>query len=80
MIRQVQDSDSEKISEIYNYYTRESIATFEEEVSSTDMRSRIRETASANLPWIVAESGTVLLAMLMPASGRAVVPTDFQLK
>jgi L-amino acid N-acyltransferase YncA len=55
-IRTAAASDSEQIALIYNYYVRKSIATFEEvDVSPQEMASRIEETISASLPWLVAE-------------------------
>ena len=56
MIRKVEHSDADAICEIYNYYVANTVVTFEEEpVSSTEMRVRIAETLSAELPWFVAE-------------------------
>ncbi|MBT5032271.1 MAG: N-acetyltransferase [Proteobacteria bacterium] len=58
MIRSVKISDAESVSNIYNYYVSNSIATFEEEaVSPKEMESRFDKNASDNLPWLVAEDG-----------------------
>lgn len=51
-------SDSAAITEIYNYYIRHTVATFEElEISNAEMLERIKSVISASLPWLVAEVG-----------------------
>jgi len=56
MIRQVVDADVDAICRIYNHYVIESTITFEEQaVSPAEMLRRIADTASAALPWLVAE-------------------------
>jgi phosphinothricin acetyltransferase len=56
MIRSATPDDAGKIADIYNYYTRETIVTFEEvPVTALDMRARIEEVLRAGLPWVVAE-------------------------
>jgi L-amino acid N-acyltransferase YncA len=56
MIRQAVDVDVDAICRIYNHYVIESTITFEEQaVSPADMSRRIADTASASLPWLVAE-------------------------
>ena len=53
MIRNISIDDAALICDIYNYYVRETIVTFEEtEVTEEDMKSRIENTIS-KLPWIV---------------------------
>lgn len=56
MIRQVKNSDSAKIAEIYNYYIESTCITFETEpVSAEIITNRIEECSKNNLPWLVAE-------------------------
>lgn len=56
MIRPVQPEDSPTLSDIYNYYIRESAVTFEEEeISPEEIEHRIQQVISAGLPWLVAE-------------------------
>lgn len=56
MIRTVQIDDAEATARIYNHYIRHTIITFEEdEIPATEMRRRIEETQSLELPWLVAE-------------------------
>ncbi len=53
MIRKIQIDDAKKICDIYNYYIKSTIITFEEElVSEVEMTDRIK---SATLPWLVFE-------------------------
>jgi L-amino acid N-acyltransferase YncA len=58
-IRPVRQSDAPQYCEIYNYYVRETVITFEEQpVDRAGMERRIVET-SAMFPWLVAEHGGV---------------------
>lgn len=55
-IRVATAADAGAIADIYNYYITDTVVTFEEQaVSPADMAERIQETASASLPWLVAE-------------------------
>jgi L-amino acid N-acyltransferase YncA len=60
MIRQGTPSDAAHICEIYNYYVRETVVTFEESpVLEAQMARRITDV-TAHLPWLVWETdGTV---------------------
>ena len=54
-IRDAEVKDAGGIAEIYNYYIEHTHVTFEEtSVGETDIRSRIEETLSENLPYLVA--------------------------
>ncbi|HEU5136858.1 MAG TPA: arsinothricin resistance N-acetyltransferase ArsN1 family B [Steroidobacteraceae bacterium] len=56
MIRPASASDADAIARIYNHYIQNTVITFEEEpVSAQEMGSRIAETHSLSLPWLVAE-------------------------
>ncbi|MGI9917286.1 GNAT family N-acetyltransferase [Vibrio owensii] len=61
-IREVKDTDSAQIVEIYNYYVESTSISFEEEPISVEvMQQRIEEVLSLGLPWLVAEvDGQVL--------------------
>jgi L-amino acid N-acyltransferase YncA len=57
VIRPANDSDSKAIAEIYNHFIENTVVTFEEEtVSAREISSRIEETQSADLPYLIAES------------------------
>jgi phosphinothricin acetyltransferase len=57
MIRTVLEKDADEITEIYNYYIAETVATFEEEViTSGVMLARIAKVQADDLPWLVAEN------------------------
>ncbi len=60
--RNARIEDAPAITEIYNYYIRETIISFEEEpISPEEMASRMSEVLDLGFPWIVAEkNGTVL--------------------
>ena len=56
MIRKVQLSDTESICKIYNYYIRETIITFEDQLlQPTDIEERIQKITELNYPYIVYE-------------------------
>lgn len=61
-IREVKDTDSAQIVEIYNYYVESTSISFEEEPISVEvMQQRIEDVLSLGLPWLVAEvDGQVL--------------------
>jgi phosphinothricin acetyltransferase len=55
MIRNVEVEDAAQIAEIYNYYIKNTLVSFEESpVPSEEMASRIEEISSS-LPWLVYE-------------------------
>lgn len=57
MIRDVVESDSATLSDIYNYYIANSVITFEEQlISANNMKNRITDISNDNLPWLVAEN------------------------
>jgi len=59
MIRAVQVSDAQAITDIYNYYIADTIITFEEQtINAEDMAERINKLLSADLPWLVVENNT----------------------
>ncbi|HBX46601.1 N-acetyltransferase family protein [Limibacterium fermenti] len=61
MIRKVRAEDASQIRDIYNYYIRETVVTFEEEeISSEEMLRRIDEVTK-RYPWIVYEENGALL-------------------
>lgn len=61
-IREVKDTDSAQIVEIYNYYVESTSISFEEEPISVEvMQQRIKDVLSLGFPWLVAEvDGQVL--------------------
>src|SRR3982751_6785139 len=56
LIREATVSDAADVVDIYNYYVRETVVTFDEEpLPAEEMARRIEEVRSASLPWLVAE-------------------------
>jgi phosphinothricin acetyltransferase len=56
MIRSAGPQDAADIARIYDYYTRNTVITFEERiVAESEMAARISAVRSAGLPWLVAE-------------------------
>src|SRR5690606_15243633 len=54
-IRHAAPGDAAPVAEIYNPYVTDTCITFETEpVTAAEMATRIRETADAGLPWLVA--------------------------
>jgi L-amino acid N-acyltransferase YncA len=56
IVRPALVADAEAIARIYNYYVLNTVITFEEEpVSAQAMATRVADTQSLSLPWLVAE-------------------------
>jgi phosphinothricin acetyltransferase len=57
MIRAIIDNDITAITNIYNFYITNSVATFETEpVTVDDMSQRVTKVHSQDFPWLVAEN------------------------
>lgn len=62
MIRDVTKADAVKIAEIYNYYIRETIVTFEYDlVSEEEIQRRIEKITAKNFPFFVYEENGVVI-------------------
>ncbi len=62
VIRPACEADVAAIAEIYNYYVRETVVTFEEtEVPPSEVQERMADVANASLPWLVALAGGELV-------------------
>lgn len=73
MLRNCTPTDAAQICDIYNYYVRETVVTFEESpVPEADMARRITDITS-NLPWLVWDVDGVILgyAYATPWKARA---------
>lgn len=56
LVRQATSADAAGVVDIYNYYVRETVVTFDEEpLPAEEMARRMEEVRSASLPWLVAE-------------------------
>ncbi|KZY62704.1 MULTISPECIES: GNAT family N-acetyltransferase [unclassified Oleiphilus] len=56
LIRDVQAFDAERIADIYNYYIKHTVVTFEEEpLDANQILTRINQVQELGLPWLVAE-------------------------
>lgn len=74
MIRNAEELDAKPVVEIYNYYIRNSVATFEEvELTSEEMGERIKEKQEVGHSWLVAlkDERVVGYAYSGPWSGRS---------
>jgi len=61
-IRSALPSDAAAIARIYNYYVKNTVINFEEElVSAEAMATRIADVQRASLPWLLAELDGALL-------------------
>ncbi len=61
MIRTVKPTDAASIAEIYNYYIRETVVTFEDEpVSTEDMQQRINSLLENHI-WLVYTQGNKIM-------------------
>jgi L-amino acid N-acyltransferase YncA len=55
-VRSATAKDADVIAQIYSYYIRHTVITFEEEpVSAETMAARVADVQKASLPWLVAE-------------------------
>jgi L-amino acid N-acyltransferase YncA len=73
MLRICTPSDAAQICEIYNYYVRETVITFEEStVTDADMAQRITDV-TVRLPWLVWETDGAIIgyAYAAPWKSRA---------
>jgi len=71
-IRPVTRNDCDAIADIYNYYIRETIITFEEEeVSGAEIARRLAEVEASSLPWIVAEEAGKTIGYAYAAKWKA---------
>ena len=62
MIRNAELRDAKEIAEIYNYYIKETVITFEtEEIDSIEMEKRIKKTQDLNYPFIVYEENNKII-------------------
>lgn len=73
-IRAAAPADAAALARIYEVYVRDTTVTFEEDpVAPVEMAKRMREVASAGLPWLVAEEDGQLIgyAYASPWKGRS---------
>lgn len=62
VIRAAVDRDAAALAAIYNHYVTDTIITFEEvPISGAEMWRRVNAVRDAALPWLVAESGGVVV-------------------
>ena len=56
-IRAATPADAEVLARIYNHYITDTVVTFEETpITAMDMGTRLGETSSQELPWLVAQT------------------------
>jgi L-amino acid N-acyltransferase YncA len=71
VIRACHPSDASQICEIYNYYVRETVVTFEEvPVAERDMAQRIGDVTE-RLPWLVCEQNGRVVGYAYAAAWKA---------
>lgn len=62
MIRQATDGDAQAITDIYNYYIRNTVISFEEEeVTADEMSARMQKNLSSGYSWLVLEVEGVVI-------------------
>lgn len=62
MIRDISLADAKQIADIYNYYIRQTIITFEEEiVSAQDIEQRIKKVTAKGYPFFVYEENGIIV-------------------
>lgn len=62
MIRSVKLSDAQEIADIYNYYIKDTIITFEEQkVTAVDITKRIEKVLEKGYPYIVYEENNYII-------------------
>lgn len=71
-IRNAQAGDAESLAHIYNHYVANTCITFETDpVTAPEMAQRVAETASAELPWLVAEIAGEIVGYAYASKWRA---------
>src|SRR5678809_167781 len=71
-VRSALARDADHIARIYNYYVQNSVVTFEEEpVGSEVIASRIAEVQSTSLPWLVAETESLVVGYAYASKWKA---------
>ena len=72
MIRTATNADAIKIAKIYNYFITNTFITFEEEpVSADEICTRISNSISASLPWLVLEDNGEVIGYAYATQWRA---------
>ncbi len=62
MIRSATESDAQAITDIYNFYIKNTVVTFEElPVRQNEIIERIGKITGSNLPWLVAEDAGMVI-------------------
>lgn len=70
-IRSAHARDAARIAAIYNHYVSTTTITFEEQVVTADeMVARIEDIQSSGLPWLVAESASVVVGYAYASKWR----------
>ncbi|MCW8831985.1 MAG: GNAT family N-acetyltransferase [Colwellia sp.] len=72
MIRPANLQDAQNIANIYNYYVKNTVITFEEDcIDSKEMARRIKKVTELNLPWLVIEENEILVGYAYATPWRA---------
>lgn len=81
MIRDVTPDDAKRIAEIYNYYIKETIITFEyDPVSEQDIKERIKKVTGKNFPYFVYEQDGIVIGYAYLNNWRERVAYDITLE
>ena len=81
MIRDVTPDDAKRITDIYNYYIKETIVTFEyDPVSEQDIKERIKKVTGKNFPYFVYEQDGIVIGYAYLNNWRERVAYDITLE
>jgi len=81
MIRDVTVSDASRIADIYNYYIKETVITFEyNPVSTEEIQSRIKKIHSKGFPFFVYEKDGIIIGYAYLSNWRERVAYDITLE
>ncbi len=70
-IRPARKEDARRICEIYNYYIKETVITFEEEtITPEEIASRMEKITGGGFPWIAAEKDGELIGYAYTSQWR----------
>ncbi len=71
MIRRIRLDDAKQIADLYNYYIKNTVVTFEEKiVPPSEFERRIKEN-DPKLPWLVVEENNEILAYAYASKWKA---------
>ena len=80
MVRAIKESDYKQISDIYNYYIKNTQITFEEELVSESIMMKRGQEITKNYPWVVFEKDGKVLGYAYASRWKSRKAYDFSVE